>query len=76
MMTSYCETFPEKKFSNKVFTQWNPHSDSKTKKPNCYLVHIVTDESVTTIIYSYFIPNNIPWSGVYDYMEREGLDVF
>ena len=76
MMTSYSESYPEKKSSEEVFSKWNPRSDSNTETPNRYLDQIVTDESVTTILYSYFIPNTIPWSGVYDYMESEGLDVF
>ena len=76
MMISYCESLPEKRLSEEVFTQWNPHSDSKTEKINCYLDRIVTDESVTTILFSYFIPKNICWSEVYNFMKSEGLDVF
>ena len=75
-MTSYSESFPEKKLSKEVFTKWNPYSDSNTETPNYYLEQIVTDKSMTTILYSYFIQNTIPWSGVYNYMECEGLDVF
>ena len=76
MMTSYCESLPEKKSSEEVFSKWNPRSDSNTETPNRYLDQIVTDQSVTDILYTYFIPNTIPWSGVYDYMESEGLDGF
>ena len=39
-------------------------------------IPIVTDESVTTILYSYFIPNNICRSEVYNFMKSEGLDGF
>ena len=76
MISSYSESFPEKKLSKEVFTKWNPHSDINTETPNCYLDQVVTDESVIIILYSYFIPNTIPWSRVYDYMESEWLDVF
>ena len=76
MMTSYSESYPKKKLSEEVFSKWNPRSDSNTETPNRYLDQIVTDESVTDILYTYFIPNTIPWSGVYDYMESEGLDGF
>ena len=76
MMNSYSERFFEKKLSEEVFTKWNPHSDSYTETSSCYLDQIDTDELVTTIIYSYFISNTIPWSGVYDYMKNEWLDVF
>ena len=77
MMTLYSESYPEKKSSEEVFTKWNPHSDSNTEiYQNCYLDQITTDESVTNILYSFFIPNTIPWSGVYDYMESKVLYIF
>ena len=65
MMTSYSESLSEKKSSEEVFSKWNPRSDSNTETPNCYLDQIVTDESVTDILYTYLF--QIPFLGL-EYM--------
>ena len=76
MEIAYCESLKDKKTRDEVFTPRNIQVDSNTKKPNRALDNILTDECVTDILYAYFIPHYVPWSGVYQYMENEGLDGF
>ena len=76
MEIAYCESLKDKKTRDEVFTPRNIQVDSNTKKPNRALDNILTDESVTDILYAYFIPHHVPWSGVYQFMENEGLDGF
>ena len=76
MEIAYSESLKEKKSREEVFTPRMTQNDSKTEKPNRALDNVLTDESVTDILYTYFIPHYVPWSGVYQFMENEGLDGF
>lgn len=76
MEIAYCESLKEKRSREDVFTARNAATDSKTEKPNRYLDNVLTDESVTEILKAYFIPQYVPWTGFYQYMENEGLDGF
>ena len=73
---AYSESLKDKTTRDEVFTPRNIQIDSNIKKPNRALDNILTDECVTDILYAYFILHYVPWSGVYQYMENEGLDGF
>ena len=76
MEIAYSESLKEKKSHEEAFTPRITQNDSKTEKPNRALDNVLTDESVTDILYAYFITHYVPWSGVYEFMENEGLDGF
>ena len=56
------------------FTKFNIQLDSMTQWPqNRCLDHIITDESVAHVLYTYFIPDDVRYSMTYSFLEERNM---
>jgi hypothetical protein len=66
----------EGKIASNSFTDWN-HHDSRTKLGEYRsLDKILTDESVAHFLQVHFLPEDISYTNVYNYMQKEDLKNF